>query len=88
MAAGENELQSVIVLYSLAIYAAVGIVAAVAFVSWGVSKVLAEPTTLTLGARLLLLPGAFLLWPYVVVRWLTSGCAARSHAHVHPRQSA
>ena len=73
-----------IVLYGLAIYAVVGIVAASAFVVAGVSKVLSEPMTLTFGARLLLFPGAFLLWPYVVVRWLKAGCA---HCHAHPHKS-
>lgn len=84
MAIGGNVL-STIVLYGLAIYAAVGIVAALAFVVGGVSKVLPEPMALTFGARLLLLPGAFLLWPYVVMRWLKAGCA---HCHVHPHNVA
>ena len=29
--------------------------------------------TVTIGARILFLPGATALWPYVLVRWLKSG---------------
>jgi hypothetical protein len=53
----------------LALYAAVGLVTAVAFVSFGISQVLPHPMPVTLGARILLLPGAFALWPYVLIRW-------------------
>lgn len=70
-----------IVLYGFAVYAAVGVLAALAFVVSGISKVTA-PMHLTWGARLLLFPGAFLLWPYVVWRWLKVGCA-RCHIHSH-----
>jgi len=59
-----------ILLYMLAAYAAVGLVAALAFVIVGVTQV--QPMPVTVGARILLLPGAFALWPYVVVRWLKS----------------
>ena len=54
----------------LAAYAAVGAVVALAFVVFGVSQV--QPMPVTLGARILLWPGAFLLWPYVTARWLKS----------------
>jgi hypothetical protein len=59
-----------IVLTALALYAAAGVVVALAFVAFGVTRVLAEPATVTVGARVLLFPGAFALWPYVLVRWL------------------
>jgi len=57
------------ILYGLALYAAAGLVTAVAFVSFGVSQVLPHPMSVTFGARILLLPGAFALWPYVLIRW-------------------
>ena len=57
------------VLLCLAVYAAAGLVTAVAFVSFGVSQVLPHPMPVTLGARILLLPGAVALWPYVLIRW-------------------
>jgi predicted transporter len=64
------------ILLGLALYAAVGVVTALAFVSFGISRVLAQPMPATLGARILLLPGSFALWPYIVLRWRT----ARSRA--------
>jgi len=58
-----------VILYGLALYAAVGVVAALAFVSVGLSRVLHPPVPATVGARILLLPGAFALWPYILIRW-------------------
>jgi hypothetical protein len=64
---------SAIIGLGLALYAALGAVTALAFVSFGISQVLHPPVPATLGARIMLLPGAFALWPYVVIRW----CRAR-----------
>ena len=61
------------ILYGLALYALLGIVTAVVFVIFGVSQVLPHSATVTVGARILLLPGAAALWPYVLIRWLKSG---------------
>ena len=63
-----------VVLYALAVYAAVGVVTALAFVSMGLAQVVHPPMPATVGARILLLPGAFALWPYILIRW----CKARS----------
>jgi len=63
-----------ILLYGLGLYALLGLVTAVAFVSFGVTQVL--PYSMTIGARILVLPGAAALWPYVLVRWLKSRRAA------------
>ena len=57
------------VLLCLAVYVAAGLVTAVAFVSFGIAQVLPHPMPVTLGARILLLPGAVALWPYVMIRW-------------------
>ena len=54
---------------ALAFYAVVGACTALAFVTVGVGRVLAQPATFTIGARLLLVPGAAMLWPYVLYRW-------------------
>ncbi|MFV0281317.1 MAG: hypothetical protein ACK5JM_11240 [Rhodoblastus sp.] len=51
------------------VWCAAGLVAAGAFVARGADIALGEPADLTTGARLLLLPGAFLLWPFVLARW-------------------
>jgi hypothetical protein len=54
-------------LYLLIAYAAAGGLVAVAFVIVGVTQV--QPMPVTVGARILLLPGAFVLWPFVIARW-------------------
>jgi len=52
----------------LALYAAIGVVTAPAFVTFGITRV--QPAPVSLGARILILPGAAALWPYVLARWL------------------
>jgi hypothetical protein len=52
------------------LYVVVGLVTGVAFVVAGVTAV--QPAPVTLGARILLLPGATALWPLVLSRWLKS----------------
>ena len=47
-----------IILLALALYAATGIVIAIAFLVFGVTRVLATPVPVTLGARIMLFPGA------------------------------
>ena len=59
-----------VLLSLIALYAAAGLCTAVAFVSFGVGRALPAPMSFTLGARLLLIPGAAALWPYVLARWL------------------
>jgi hypothetical protein len=59
-----------IVLYAIALYLAIGFISALAFVSVGVTQVTSY--SLTLGARILLLPGATVFWPYILARWLKS----------------
>jgi hypothetical protein len=63
-----------IIATGLALYAVAGAIAALAFVTFGLSQVLHPPMPATLGARILILPGAFALWPYVLIR----RCKARS----------
>ena len=53
---------------ALALYAAIGAITAVAFVIFGVARV--QPAPVSLGARILILPGAAALWPYVLLRWI------------------
>lgn len=57
---------------ALALYVAAGIVIGLLFVIFGVTRALAQPTAVTIGARILLLPGSILLWPLVLGRWLQS----------------
>jgi hypothetical protein len=63
-----------VLLYGFGLYALLGIVTAAAFVSFGVTQVL--PYSMSVGARILVFPGAAALWPYVLARWLKSRGAA------------
>ena len=56
------------VLYGVAIYLAAGLLVALSLVTFGIARVLPEPRPATVGARLLFVPGATVLWPYVLVR--------------------
>ncbi len=59
-----------IALYAAAFYVAVGLVVALAFLTFGVTRVLPEPIPVSPGARLLFLPASTILWPLVLSRWL------------------
>ena len=54
----------------LALYVAAGVAVGVVFVTFGV--MLVQPMPVSVGARVLIFPGAAALWPYVLVRWLKS----------------
>jgi hypothetical protein len=60
-------------LSAIGILALIGGVTALAFVTFGVTKVLPHPVPVTVGARILLLPAAAALWPYVLFRWRHRG---------------
>ncbi len=61
-----------ILFFAVGLYAAAGLVTGITFVLFGVTRALPHPVTVTVGARILLLPGATLLWPFVLSRWLKS----------------
>ncbi len=54
----------------LGVYAAVGLVFALAFVWKGAGKVDPAAVEGTLGFRLLIIPGTVALWPILARRWL------------------
>jgi hypothetical protein len=56
-------------LYGFALYVLCGAVTGLAFVTFGLTQVLPHSATITPGARILILPGAAALWPYVLLRW-------------------
>ena len=62
----------IVPLLALALYAVTGVAVAIAFLAFGVTRVLPEPAPVTLGARIMLFPGTAALWPYVFIRWLKS----------------
>jgi hypothetical protein len=57
------------ILWAAEIYLAVGVVLAAGFAAVGVRRVLPEAGDITLGARLIVLPAATLLWPVALYRW-------------------
>jgi hypothetical protein len=59
----------VIVSYLVCLYALAGMAVAVAFVALAADRVFAQHVSITWGARLLLIPGAAILWPWIVARW-------------------
>lgn len=59
-------------LYALALYGLLGACVALLFVCIGVTRVLPQPATVSIPARVLLFPGAVALWPVVVRRWQQS----------------
>jgi hypothetical protein len=58
---------------ALVLYLLAGLLVGLAFVMFGVVRVQAAPVTV--GARILLLPGATALWPLVLSRWLKASGA-------------
>ena len=63
----------IVLLYGLAVYVVAGLFTAGAFVTFGVTRILGAPTSMSAGARILIFPGAAALWPYVLLRWFKSG---------------
>ena len=59
-----------LLMYAVLLYAAIGVAFGAACVAAGVGKVLPGHPSFTIGARLLLLPAAAALWPYVLIRWI------------------
>ena len=53
-------------------YAVAGLIFAVAFVSFGVQRVDAAARGAGIGFRVLVLPGAIALWPFLLRKWVRS----------------
>lgn len=58
--------------FTIALYVVAGVVIGFAFVLFGATRIFPHPVGVSPGARILLLPGAMLLWPLVLRRWLKS----------------
>lgn len=54
----------------LTVYAALGVLFAIAFVGTGIKKVDPVARDSGLGFRLIILPGVVALWPLLAVRWI------------------
>ena len=59
------------VLNGVAVYAAAGVVFALAFKLLGISRIDNGAKGAGLGFRLLILPGLMALWPLMLIRWLS-----------------
>ncbi len=57
------------IVYSLAVYASLGLVFAVAFVWLGVQRLDSEAQGSGIGFRVLILPGVAAFWPMFLSRW-------------------
>jgi len=55
----------------LGLYFLVGIIFAILFVSFGVQKIDPAARSMVIRARLIILPGTMLLWPFMLVKWMT-----------------
>ncbi|MEO9971247.1 MAG: hypothetical protein ABJG15_15730 [Hyphomonadaceae bacterium] len=55
----------------LGLYFLIGVVFAVLFVSLGVQKIDPAARGMPIRARLIILPGTMLLWPLMLVKWMT-----------------
>lgn len=63
---------AIMIMIGCAAYLVAGLGTAVAFLAGGAVRTLPEPTSVSLGARLILLPGVVIMWPVVVSRLLHS----------------
>ena len=59
-----------LLLLALAAYLAVGSLCAVAFVAWGAQAIDPAAKAMPIAVRLLILPGAAVLWPLLAFKWL------------------
>ena len=55
----------------LGLYFGIGFIFACLFISLGVQRIDPAARTMPVRARLLILPGAMLLWPFMAFKWLT-----------------
>jgi hypothetical protein len=65
----EHSMSAALLGYGLALHAAAGFGIGLAFVAIGARRVL-PGASFTGGARAVIFPGAAVLWPYVLYRWL------------------
>ena len=67
----------------MAIYLAIGAVFAPLFAFLGVKRIDPSASPGTLGFRLLIMPGAMLLWPWLLYRWIRSGGTPPEERNAH-----
>ncbi len=65
------------------LYLAAGAVFAAAFVAFGAGRIDPAAKGAPLGFRLLVLPGAIALWPYLLARWASGAQAPPEESNAH-----
>lgn len=59
-----------LIVWLIAIYAFIGLLFGLPFVTWGVSRIDPSAKGSGVGFRLMVLPGVMALWPIMARRWL------------------
>jgi hypothetical protein len=72
----------------LALYAGLGLLFALAFVSKGIERVDPATTGATWGFRLIVLPACVALWPMLLRRWLGGASGPPIETNAHRRAAA
>ena len=62
----------------LLLYCTLGFIFAIVFVAAGLERVDSHAKGAGIGFRLMILPGASLLWPFLLVRWLRGSSGSRT----------
>ena len=70
------------------VYLAVGVLFAVPFVAFGAGRIDPAARGAPAGFRLLVLPGAIALWPYLLSRWASGAKAPPEESNAHRRREA
>ena len=76
---------AVALVWAATIYALLGLLFAVAFVSVGVTRVDVAARGTGLGFRLLILPGVVALWPLLLQRWRQGAAELPIETNAHRR---
>ncbi len=77
-----------LIVNALIVYAALGLVFALCFVTRGVERLDPSAKGAGVGFRLLILPGAAALWPLLAWRWLRGAQAPPVENNAHRRAAA
>jgi hypothetical protein len=68
-----QEGRMIAVIYSFIFaWLATGLIFAIPFAFFGAQRILPDAASMSLGARILIIPGAAILWPWLLWRWVAS----------------